>query len=179
LHKPQTDLRAVLLTGVFAAFIAIMAQVSIPMPLGVPLTLQTFAVAMAGILLGANQGFWAALAYILLGAAGAPVFAGFRGGVPCLLGPTGGFLLSFPLLAWLSGLGTKKSRFFMACGIAAGVFVNYACGLLLFAVVTKDGFERAFLACAAPFLPLEAVKMVLAWVLGVRIRVKVGKILPS
>ena len=67
--------------GIFATITAILAQISIPLPGGVPLTLQTFAVSLAGILLGSKKGFISILVYVLMGAIGLPVFSGFSGGI--------------------------------------------------------------------------------------------------
>ena len=85
--------------GVVTAVIVIMAQISIPMPLGVPMTMQTFAITLAGIILGSKKGAVASLIYVLLGAVGVPVFANFSGGYQLLVGPTGGFIISFPIMA--------------------------------------------------------------------------------
>ena len=170
MHKRKADTRGLIFTGIFVALMAMMAQISIPMPLGVPISMQTFAVALAGILLGSKRGFAAAAAYVLLGAAGAPVFARFVGGFPALLGPTGGFILSFPALAWLAGFGAEKKGWKLIGGIAAGVFVNYTCGILMFSLVTKCSLGAAFMASAAPFLPVEAIKMALAGGVGARVR---------
>ena len=67
--------------AMFTTLIAVLAQVSIPLPGGVPLTLQTFAVPLAGLILGAKRGTVSALLYVLLGAVGVPVFANFTGGL--------------------------------------------------------------------------------------------------
>lgn len=72
--------------GVVTAVIVIMAQISIPMPLGVPMTMQTFAITLAGIILGSKKGAVASLIYVLLGAVGVPVFANFSGGYQLLVG---------------------------------------------------------------------------------------------
>ena len=90
--------------GVVTAVIVIMAQISIPMPLGVPMTMQTFAITLAGIILGSKKGAVASLIYVLLGAVGVPVFANFSGGYQLLVGPTGGFIISFPIMAFIIGL---------------------------------------------------------------------------
>ena len=83
--------------GIFATITAILAQISIPLPGGVPLTLQTFAVSLAGILLGSKKGFISILVYVLMGAIGLPVFSGFSAGIGAIVGATGGFILSFPI----------------------------------------------------------------------------------
>lgn len=96
--------------AVMTALTAVFAQISIPLPSGVPVTLQIFAVAVAGYLFGVKGGLAVVGAYILLGATGAPVFASFTGGAAKLIGVTGGFIWGFLPLAALSGLGAIFSR---------------------------------------------------------------------
>jgi biotin transport system substrate-specific component len=86
----------------FAIFTGIGAQIEIP-HYPVPYTLQTFFVLLAGAFLGRRNGFLSMLAYIGIGAAGLPVFSGSSAGLPRLLGPTGGYLLSFPIAAYMIG----------------------------------------------------------------------------
>ena len=88
-----------------AAVMAVLSQISIPLPTGVPVTLQTFAVALCGYVLGVGMGGSALAVYLALGAVGLPVFAGFSGGVGSFLGVTGGFLWGFFLMSLLCGLG--------------------------------------------------------------------------
>ena len=90
--------RDMVLCAVMAAVTAVCAQISIPMPSGVPVTLQTFAVPLTGYLLGMKYGLISVAVYILLGAAGVPVFTGFRGGIGTIAGPTGGFIVGFLLM---------------------------------------------------------------------------------
>ena len=85
------------LVSLMAAVTVIMAQIAIPMPAGIPMTLQTLAVTLAGVILGSKRGAISMLVYLLLGAVGLPVFSGFRGGFAMFVGPTGGFLISFPI----------------------------------------------------------------------------------
>lgn len=92
------------LCGMFAALMAVVSQLSIPMPTGVPITIQFFAVALTGAVLGSRLGFFAALAYIFIGAVGLPVFANFRGGLNILFGVTGGYLWCYPAMAALCGI---------------------------------------------------------------------------
>ena len=72
--------KTIVLTGMMAAILAVLSQISIPLPSGVPITMQTFAVALAGFTLGIWQGSASVLIYLLLGLIGVPVFAGFSGG---------------------------------------------------------------------------------------------------
>ena len=91
----NSRLTQIVFIGLFAALIAVCSQIQIPGP--VPFTLQTFAVFLAAGLLGGKRGSIAVLIYILLGAIGLPVFAGFKGGIGALLGTTGGYILGFIL----------------------------------------------------------------------------------
>lgn len=95
----------VALISTFAAFIAVCAILpAIPTGSGVPITLQTFAVILAGLVLGWRRGGLAALLYVVLGLAGLPIFSGGAGGVAVLAGPSVGYLLAFPLGAALAGV---------------------------------------------------------------------------
>ena len=168
-HKIAT--RDICLIGVFAAFIAVMSQIGIPMPYGVPLTMQTFAIPFAGIVLGAKRGSFAVLVYVLLGAAGVPVFANLRGGINIVLGSTGGFILSFPVMAWLAGAGAAgKNKVWICAGLLLGAIVNYVCGMFVYAVITQSNMATAFVACILPFIPTAIIKMILAGLAGVKSR---------
>ena len=95
----------VALISTFAAFIAVCAILpGIPTPSGVPITLQTFAVILAGLVLGWRRGGLATLLYVVLGLAGLPIFSGGVGGVAVLAGPSVGYLLAFPFGAALAGV---------------------------------------------------------------------------
>ncbi|WP_449385312.1 biotin transporter BioY [Cellulomonas soli] len=106
---PAPTARAAVTTDIalittFTAFIAVCAILpGIPTPSGVPITLQTFAVILSGVVLGARRGTFAVLLYLVIGLAGLPVFAGGTGGTAVLAGPSVGYLLAFPLGAALAG----------------------------------------------------------------------------
>jgi biotin transport system substrate-specific component len=136
------------------------------MPLGVPLTLQTFAIMLAGVVLGGKKGMLAVIVYVLLGAFGAPVFAQFRGGFSVVTGMTGGFILSFPLIALIAGFSVKFNKLLFWAGLVTAVLVNYLCGIIWFSVVTGSTLQAAFTACVLPFIPTDAVKVVLVAVGG-------------
>lgn len=155
------------------AVTVILAQISIPMPLGVPMTMQTFAVILAAIILGAKKGAAAALVYMLLGAIGLPVFSSFTGGVQCLAGPTGGFILSFPIMAYIIGLGAEKyknSKSLFIFSLFAGTAVNYLIGVLMFTFSTGSTIASGFAACVLPFIPTTIIKTILASFSGLKIR---------
>lgn len=157
--------------GIFTTIIIICAQFSIPMPSGVPMTLQTFAIPLAGIVLGAKNGTYSTLVYVLLGTLGAPVFAGFTGGLGIVFGPTGGFILSFPIIALAAGTGeAKHNNNWLVLGIVAGAVFNYICGMLFFSLVMSSNLQTAFVTCVLPYIPTAIIKMVLVTVLGKSIK---------
>ena len=157
--------------AVFTALIAALAQVSIPLPGGVPVTMQTLGVLLAGIVLGARNGAAAALCYLLIGAMGAPGFAGFSGGLARLVGPAGGFLLSYPLMAWICGrFAGRGSRGYMAAGLLIASAVCYIMGCVMYMAVTGTGIRAVVAACVLPFLAGDALKMLLAAWLGTRLK---------
>jgi biotin transport system substrate-specific component len=163
--------------AIFVAIIAALAQLAIPMPLGVPLTMQTFAIMFSGATLGAKRGAIAAAIYVLLGAVGAPVFAGFNGGFHVVIGPTGGYIWSFPILAFLAGLGAdlasgnfKRKWYLFAALLVAGFALNLSLGMLQLALVLNLSFQAAFLAAVLPFIVPEIIKATLVFVATPKLR---------
>ena len=153
------------------ALIAICSWISIPMT--VPFTMQTFAVCLVTALLGLRRGLWAVAAYILLGAAGAPVFSGFKGGIGALMGPTGGYIVGFLFTALIVGLAVKRfgrSLPALIVSMALGILVCYAFGTVWFMRVYARnsgpiGLGTALGWCVFPYLLPDAVKIALASVL--------------
>lgn len=162
--------------AVMTAVIAVMAQISIPMPMGVPMTMQTFAITLAAVVLGAKRGGLATLIYVLLGAVGIPVFAGFSGGIQNIMGPTGGFIISFPIMAFLIGLGMKyrKKKGMFLLFLVIGTVSNYVIGVIMFCIIMNSSVAAAMAACVIPFIPTAVIKAVLASVLGFKIHDRVG-----
>jgi len=166
--------------AVFTAIIAVMAQIIIPMPFLVPMTLQTLAIAMAGVLLGAKKGTISTIIYVLIGATGAPIFAGGTGGLGTVFGPTGGFIMSFPLLALAAGIGAEKSckdlqstkskALWLWGGLVVGVAVNYLCGVVYYSIVTSNDLSTSFVACVLFFIPTDIIKILIAGVFGAKVR---------
>ena len=159
------------LIGIFAALTAIMAQISIPMPLGVDMTMQTFAISLTAVVLGAKRSAVCAFIYVLIGAFGMPVFSRFSGGIGVIFGTTGGFLLSFPLMAWIIGFGAQKNNnFFLIVSYIIGTAVNFIMGMLIFSLVSGSSMSAAFAACVLPFIPTTIIKSVASAIIGLRIK---------
>ena len=126
------------LIALFAALTAVCAQLSVALPLmtSVPFTLQVFAVLAAGAVLGARRGALSQVVYLLLGTVGIPVFARMSGGLQILMGPTGGYLWSFPLAGAVVGWAADRAfarggrnTLYLYGGILAGIAVIYAVGV--------------------------------------------------
>jgi len=159
-----------------AAVMAICSWISIPA--AVPFTMQTFGVFLAVGLLGGRNGTLAVLVYILLGAAGLPVFSGFNGGIGHLFGATGGYIIGFvfsALVMWLAEALFGKSNKVLIASMVAGLLVCYAFGTAWFMVVyARDsgsiGLITALSWCVFPYIIPDALKILLAAVLTRRLR---------
>ncbi|MFS0863690.1 biotin transporter BioY [Fredinandcohnia sp. 179-A 10B2 NHS] len=135
--KPRFRAVDITFIGMFAALMAIGANITSWAPFlqvaGVPLSMQTFFAVLAGLLLGSRLGSISMLVYMLIGIAGAPVFAGFDAGFGAILGNTGGFILSFIAVAYFSGKivevskGTPTLKVFTLAAFV-GLFMNYFIG---------------------------------------------------
>jgi biotin transport system substrate-specific component len=165
----RTTARDLAQIAVFAALIAgLTLPGSIPLGVGVPITLQTLGVMLAGAMLGARKGALAVIVYVVLGLAGLPILAGGTGGLGVLAGPTGGFLVGFIpgafVIGWLAARLTPRLRFWtlLIAIFAGGVLVVYLIGLPWLAVVTGLPLGQAFVVGALPFLPGDVVKVVVA-----------------
>lgn len=157
--------------ALMAAVTAVAAQIAIPLPFSpVPFTLQVLAVILSGLLLGPRYGALAQAIYVLVGTVGVPVFAGFSGGLGVILGPTGGYLVSYPIAAAVAGLavpavtGAARRRalslgFLWGC---ASLAVIYALGVTWLALVTKLPFAVALAQGVLPFVPFDLIKVALA-----------------
>ncbi|MGL5258994.1 MAG: biotin transporter BioY [Lachnospiraceae bacterium] len=162
--------------GMFSAVIVIMAQLAIPMPSGVPMTMQTFAITLAAIVLGAKRAALATSVYLLIGAIGLPVFANFTGGLSSLVGPTGGFLISFPIMAFVIGLGNyKKNKALFLFYLIIGTVLNYFIGCIMFSYLMEQSLTYAFTVCVLPFIPTTIIKMILATLVGLPIRTQLNR----
>lgn len=162
--------------GMFAAVLAVLSQIAIPMPTGLPITLQTFAVALTGVVLSWRLGTASTLVYILLGAVGVPVFAEFSGGIQILLNYSGGFIWGFIMMALLCGIGTQmKNKIGGTLLGIAGLAVCHLFGVIQFMIVMKMGFLESFLMASAPYLIKDVISVILGFVVGSAIRIRLIK----
>ncbi|MGM9613738.1 MAG: biotin transporter BioY [Butyricicoccus sp.] len=159
-------------TALFAALTAVCSQLVIPTPWMIPISMSTLAVFLSGALLGPKWGTLAQAVYLLLGLAGVPVFAGFRGGFQVLAGPTGGYLIGYLAAAALTGLlvSRVRTRWMPPFAMVVGLAACYAFGTAWFMVLNQTAFGAALSLCVLPYLPGDAIKIavasVLTWKIG-------------
>ena len=153
----------------FAVALAAASHIAIPVPgTPVPLTLQPLAVALAGLWLGPTAGAASMVLYLALGAAGLPVFAPVGPpGLARLLGPTGGFLLAYPVAAWVAGMVGRSVSTYpgRVCAAAAAIGVLYLGGVSQLALLTGD-LGRAVAMGVAPFVLGDGLKAMAAGLLA-------------
>lgn len=166
--KPRFSPRDLAAAAMGTALIAVCSWLSIPTT--VPFTMQTFAICFLTGLLGLRLGLWTVLCYLLLAAVGAPVLAGFKGGIGAMLGPTGGYLVGFVFTALAVGLGVRRfGRTLPALplSMALGILLCYAFGTAWFLLVYAKSSGPVSLGtalgwCVLPYLLPDAAKIALA-----------------
>lgn len=154
------------LTALFAALTIVFAQLIFPLPFTpVPLSLSLLPVFLAGAVLPKKHAAYSQLVYLLLGIAGLPVFAGFKGGAGVLFGPTGGFLLAYPIMAfltaWILQLIPQKSFAFYFPPMLAALTACYFCGSLWYTFTGHVSWESALAATVAPFILFDCFKILI------------------
>ncbi len=158
------------LIAICAAVTAAGAQIQIP--LFVPITLQVFGVFLAAFLLGSAKGAIAMLVYLLLGFAGLPVFAGAKGGLSIIATPTLGYLIAFPIAAFVIGIfagATKKHRLNASLAIVTGIIIIYTSGVVGILLWGKFIAQKPMTLWTAlsvgvlPFIPFDIMKGIAAY----------------
>ena len=166
-NTKNSNLYKLVLAGVFAAVAAVCSWISIPLPFTqVPVNLAILGVLLAGGLLGSKYGALSLIIYILIGAVGVPVFAGFGAGLGTLAGPTGGYIVGYVLCAAVAGLGASSSAaskiskhpsLRLAAFMALGVAACYTFGTIWYVLLMKTSLWVGLVSCVFPFIPLDAI----------------------
>jgi biotin transport system substrate-specific component len=160
--------------ALFAAMLCLLAPLSFPLG-AIPVSLSLFAVMLMALLLPSGDALISIGVYLALGCVGLPVFAGFQGGAGALLGVTGGFVFSYPLVVlcvgWLGKRITKRPRLGAYLGCIAGLALCYVCGVAwyIFAAAPPSP-GAALMVCVLPFLPWDILKVIAACELAFLIR---------
>ncbi|KAB2329816.1 biotin transporter BioY [Bacillus mesophilum] len=172
MNSEQIKLRSMIVTALFAAVIGVMAQMVIPIP-PVPITGQTLAIGLAATILGAKYGTFSVLLYLMIGAAGVPVFAEFSGGLSTIVGPTGGYLIGFIPAVFIMGFYMEKTAFTFLHAMIANT-IGMLIALIFGTVWLKIAADMSWLAAIAggitPFIIVGLIKAALAAWIGVLVR---------
>jgi len=174
--RGNITVRELAAAAVFTALIAVCSWISIPA--AVPFTMQTFAIFLAVGVLGGRIGSLAVLVYLLMGAVGLPVFAGFEGGIGYMAGPTGGYIAGFLISAlamWLIEKLFGTGMITLGISMVIGLVVCYAFGTAWFIEVYslrtgEIGLVTALGWCVIPYIVPDAIKIGLALVLTRKLR---------
>lgn len=164
--KPFLEIRQMTYIAIFTAVIIITGFIQIPLPFSpVPITLQTMAVILTGLLLNKKEAAMSMIVFVLLGAIGLPVFAGGKGGLDVIVGPTGGYIISWIFAAWLIAMFKGKVFNWVRFGAVSmifGIALVYVIGVPWLAFSTGMDLQKAFAVGAAPFIIGDLFKWVLA-----------------
>ncbi len=157
--------------AMMVSFISVSSQISIPIG-QVPITLQTLMILLTSLILGSKKGMLTVLIYVFIGAIGFPVFAGFSSGIGVLFLQTGGFILSFPLMAYIAGLFSEKTdnKLLIYIGSIVGTIVNFIFGTIYFMYVTELGLSISIGYTVIPFIPTTIVQIILAVEISERLK---------
>ncbi|AMP20608.1 hypothetical protein AZF37_04955 [endosymbiont 'TC1' of Trimyema compressum] len=187
----KLDIRGMCFIGIFAAVTAILAQIIIPLPFTpVPVSFGILAVYITGILLNPKYALLSQVIYLLLGMAGAPVFGGFRGGFSVLAGPTGGYLIACPIMAFIisyfiysyekKGKGNTQKLFYKKIirtllGLIIAQLVCYIIGTIWLSILSNISFVQGLIVAVYPFIIADLIKMVIAifFILPIRKRLNI------
>jgi len=172
------QVKGLALAAVLASLTACTGVFSVPLPFTpVPITLQVFFVFLAGSLAGPYYGALSMLLYLVMGSVGLPVFSRFGAGLGHLLGPTGGYLLAFPIAAFISGLitlsrsPTKVGEYMrVSAGMLAALAAIYIIGVMWLSTYLHRSFLETFLVGGLPFIPVDILKIIVATPIAVRLR---------
>lgn len=171
--------RGMVFMAIFAAIICIAAPFSVQIG-PIPITFATFAIYLAGAVIGGKRGMIAVIVYIMLGAVGLPVFSNFNGGFAALLGPTGGYIIGYVPLVFLTGIFAEmnsKKHWTMVIGMLLGTVALYTFGTAWFMIMTGSGLGRALSLCALPFIPGDGLKIVCVTAVAMPLRAKLNRVI--
>lgn len=163
----ERSLTHIALMAAVLAALAVMPQIALPF--GVPITATSLGVMLCGTVLGARNGFLAVLLYLLLGLAGLPIFAGGKSGIGPFMGPSAGFLIGYPITAFVIGWLVERTTLPVgwaagAASVIGGIGVLYLCGIPVMAWMLDISLAKAAFYCGA-FLPGDLIKAILAGVI--------------
>jgi biotin transport system substrate-specific component len=171
-YSSMQQLRMTAYASLFAALTAVGAYLAIPIG-PVPIVLQNLFVFLTGLLLGSKWGATSMAAYLLAGICGLPVFAGGRGGIGHIIGPTGGYLIGFLPAVYFIGIIKEKAKaniLFDVLALVIATAIIYLFGIVWLKTITQMTLSKTLLVGMVPFLPGDAIKVAVAVVIAKKIR---------
>lgn len=180
-NQYHDHLKRLVRIALFAALLCLLSPMVIPLK-PIPISLGLFAVLLTGAMLDVPDGALATLLYLLLGGIGLPVFSGGGAGFGVLVGPTGGYLWSFPLVALLVGIAAKlffrkaseKKLILQMLGVfliaLPGVLLCYVAGTVQYMLISGSALRAALAACVFPFIPIDLCKCLAVAIITPRVR---------
>ena len=144
------------------ALVAIFSQISLPMPHGIPLTMQVFAIVLISQLLKPFHAFICITIYILLGIFGVPVFANFSGGIERILGPTGGFIFGFYILSYILYLSQKANKSCKIFFTLIAVIIFHLIGVVQYSIVMKTTIINSIIIVSIPYFLKDIILIYVA-----------------
>ena len=174
---PGSNLKPLVFAALFAALTAAVAPLKIPLGFTpVPITLQTLVVLMSGAMLGPYYGALAMILYVVVGILGLPVFAGGGSGIGAVLGPTGGYLISYFIAAYAIGkivqMKKKPAFFDYVVAMVAGTIIIYVLGAGWGMVVTGLGIAAILAGWVFPFIIGDTIKLLAAAYIAKKVDLK-------
>ena len=166
------SVRKMAIIALMTAVLCILAPISIPVFISpVPVSLGVLAVYLTAYVLSPVDSLISVIIFILLGTFGLPVFSGYSGGLSKLVGPTGGYIIGFLFTVYISSLfiHMKKGIIFDVIGMITGLAICYILGTIWFSYQQGKGFIASLLLCVVPFLIGDAVKIIVAVILGTQL----------
>ena len=168
----KLTVRDLTMISLFTALICVSSYIRIDLPYGAPITAQTLAVMLAGSVLAPRQAAFSLFTYLLLGAVGAPIFAGGTAGLPIILGKTGGYLIGFLVGTVVISLIRGKKSGLIRLGLAnviGGIVVINLFGSIWLNYITGMGMVKTFLVGVLPFIPGDLIKAAAATAIANRL----------
>jgi len=167
----KLSIRELTLVGMSAALMAVFSQIAIPLPVGVPITLQVFAVVVIAIVLEQKLATLAMLIYTLVGSIGIPIFANLSGGVRVIVGPTGGYIIGFIVMTLVIGFISKtNNKWKIFIGVYIGLAIDYVIGVTQLALVAKLPLSKALIGGFYPFIIKDLIIVGLAAMIALKIK---------
>lgn len=175
--KGKITTKEMTLVGLSAALMGVFSQLAIPFPT-VPLTLQVFGAVLLAVILEAKISTLAMIVYTLIGAIGIPVFANFSRGFSVIVGPTGGYITGFIVLAFIIGKAAEqKNKKILILGAYIGLIMNYFIGTLQLKGILNLSFQEAMVAGVYPYIIKDLILTGVAVGVGLQMKKQLRGIL--